>query len=139
MSDPNGYEDLEAKKVRDLERKVELLTKYGEKKFGDEWWPGSAGDGGYLTVDEAWELDDLGYDQGKEFRAEHPREPRVRVVAGRIIEEDQSAGTTTDLTDQAKRVLGALVHATESERVWRAAQEIANELGWLHEDGDSDV
>jgi hypothetical protein len=25
-----------------LERTIELLRRYGEAKFGDEWWPGNA-------------------------------------------------------------------------------------------------
>lgn len=39
------------------DRLVELLHKYGEAKFGDEWWPGNAG--AYLSDEEAEELESL--------------------------------------------------------------------------------
>jgi len=29
--------------IRRLQREIELLNKYGEAKFGDEWWPAMAG------------------------------------------------------------------------------------------------
>jgi hypothetical protein len=46
-----------AMKTADLERIITLLGKYGEAKFGDEWWPGGPQLRAYLSDGEAEELE----------------------------------------------------------------------------------
>lgn len=43
--------------AEDLERLVELLMRYGEAKFGDEWWPSNAD--AWTGTDDAAELAEL--------------------------------------------------------------------------------
>lgn len=39
-----GTADAALRRLLDRARLLMLLTEYGEAKFGDEWWPGNAGD-----------------------------------------------------------------------------------------------
>lgn len=40
--------------MTDFGRIVELVTEYGQEKFGDEWWPGNAAE--WIGEDKAAEL-----------------------------------------------------------------------------------
>ena len=53
--------DVAEAEVARLERQVELLNKYGEAKFGDEWWPGNAEP--WVGKDVAREMNKVGISQ----------------------------------------------------------------------------